>query len=99
MWPTFEQSLQRYQDVEQQLADPAVIGDRTRYTQLAKEHGSLAKLVKPYLDYLSVSDEVKHAQELIEAEKDAAMRKYAEEELTALRSRQKVLENKLEELY
>src|SRR5262245_46550741 len=99
MWPTFEESLRRYRNLEQQLADPAVIGDRARYTHAAKEHGSLAKLVKPYLDYLSVSEEVKHAEELAAGEKDAEMRKYAEEELAALRSRQKALESKLEELY
>src|SRR5262249_46202140 len=99
MWPRFEQSLRRYQELEQQLADPAVIGDRARYTHSAKEHASLAKLVKPYLDYLQVRDEAKHAEELAATEKDAAMRKYAEEELAALRSREQALQNKLEELY
>ena len=49
MWPAFEQSLTRYQELEQQLADPAVIADRARYTHAAKEHGSLAKTIKPYL--------------------------------------------------
>ena len=99
MWPSFEQSLQRYRELERQLADPVMIADRARYTHLAKEHGSLAKMIKPYLDYLAVSDEVKHAEELVAAEKDAEMRKYAQEELATLRSRQKTLEEKLEELY
>jgi len=49
MWTTFEQSLTRYHELEQQLGDPTVIADVARYTQTAKEYGSLAKLVKPYV--------------------------------------------------
>ena len=51
MWPAFEQALARYHELEQQLADPAVVADRSRFTRIAKEHGSLAKMVKPYLEY------------------------------------------------
>ena len=40
MWPFFEQSLNRYRELESQLGDPAVVGDRSRYTKLAKEHGA-----------------------------------------------------------
>ena len=50
MWPVFEQSLNRYRELEQQLSDPAVVADRARFTRTAKEHGSLAKQVKPYLE-------------------------------------------------
>ena len=51
MWPHFEQALARYRDLEQQLSDPAVVADRARYARAAKEHGALAKQVKPYLEY------------------------------------------------
>jgi peptide chain release factor 1 len=98
MWQTFEQSLVRYRDLERQLADPAVIGDRNRYTQTAKEHGALAKLVKPYLEFKKVDEDVAHAAALVAAESDPEMRKYAEEELAALRARQKGLQARLEEL-
>jgi peptide chain release factor 1 len=98
MWQTFEQSLVRYRDLERQLADPAVIGDRNRYTQTAKEHGALAKLVKPYLEFKKVDEDVAHAAALVAAESDPEMRKYAEEELAALRARQKGLQARLEDL-
>jgi peptide chain release factor 1 len=98
MWPTFEQSLERYRQLESQLADPAVIGDRNRYTQAAKEHGSLAKVVKPYLEFKKLSEDAAQAQALAEAETDPEMRRYAEEEATALRERRKALEVKLEDL-
>jgi peptide chain release factor 1 len=98
MWPTFEKLLARYRELEEQLADPAIIADRNRYTQAAKEHGSLAKLVKPYLEYQKVTEDVSQAQALVEAEADADMRRYAEEELAALRARQQVLQGRLEDL-
>ncbi|HEV3261387.1 MAG TPA: peptide chain release factor 1 [Gemmataceae bacterium] len=98
MWPRFEQSLARYQELERQLADPAVIGDRSRYTQAAKEHGALAKMVKPYLEYQKVTADVAQAEALAGGESDPEMRRYAEEELAALRGRQQALRSRLEDL-
>jgi peptide chain release factor 1 len=98
MWPVFEQSLSRYRELEQQLADPAVIADRARYTRLAKEHGSLAKLVKPYLEYKGISEQVDEAEALLAAETDPAMRGYLEQELQSQKKQQAELHGRLEEL-
>jgi peptide chain release factor 1 len=98
MWSRFEESLARYQALEQQLADPAVIADRARYAQLAKEHGSLAKMVKPYLEYRKLGEEIAQNQLLLDAETSADMRSYLEEELTTLRARQAALHARLEDL-
>ncbi|HMF14732.1 MAG TPA: PCRF domain-containing protein, partial [Gemmataceae bacterium] len=98
MWQTFETALTRYRELEQQLADPIVIADRARYTAAAKEHGATAKLVKPYLEYRKLSEDVAQAAALAAAENDPAMRQYAEEELESLRSRQAELTSKLEDL-
>jgi peptide chain release factor 1 len=98
MWETFEQKLARYRELEEQLADPIVIGDRARYTQAAKEHGSLAKLVKPYLEYKKLNDDIAQAEALAGAENDPAMRQYAEEELAGLRARHHILHGRLEDL-
>jgi peptide chain release factor 1 len=97
MWQALEQSLSRYRELEQQLADPAVIADRTRYAQAAKEHGRLARLVKPYLEYQQVSEAVGQAEALLAAETDPEMRSYAEEELAALRARREALHARLED--
>jgi len=98
MWQRFEEALARNRELEQQLADSVVIADRSRYTQAAKEHGSLAKLVKPYLEYQNLTGEVAEAEALLAAESDAAMRGYAEEELQSLRRRQDALRTRLEDL-
>ncbi len=97
MWPKFDEFLARYRELEHQLADPAVIGDRARFTQVAKEHGSLAKMVKPYLEYQDVTRAIADAEALA-AESDPEMRSLAEEELARLRSQQQPLQGRLEDL-
>jgi len=96
MWPVFEQDLNRYRELESQLSDPAVVADRPRYTKAAKEHGSLAKRLKSYIEYKEVSDEI--AQWEAMAASDPSMQADAEQELTPLRSRQQALSQKLEDL-
>jgi peptide chain release factor 1 len=97
VWPVFEQSLNRYRDLERQLSDPALAADRVRFARIAKEHGALGKQVKPYLEFLKLADDIAQAEALVQGETDAEMRGYAEQELTDLRARQTALRNKLED--
>jgi peptide chain release factor 1 len=96
MWAHFEQLLARYRDLERQLAEPDIAADRARYTRTAKEHGSLAKQVKPYLEYKQVAEDITHAEPLV-AEADAEMKAYAEQELSELRARRQALVSRLED--
>src|SRR5262245_15834401 len=98
MWPAFDQALSRFNELERQLADPAVISDRARYTQLAKEHGALAKKVKPYQEYLAVTDNMAQAEGLLASETEAEMKGMIEEELAGLRPRKQALHDRLEEI-
>jgi peptide chain release factor 1 len=96
-WPAFEQALQRSTELEHLLADPAVIADRARYTQTAKEHGSLAKMVKPYLEFQKLASDVAQAESMLETA-DADMRELVAEELAALKPRLDALRTRLEDL-
>src|SRR6516165_10021052 len=98
MWPLFEQSLQRYRELEQLLADPAVVADRVRYTRIVKEHGSLARQVKPYLEFREVEEHLRQAEAMATAESDADMKAYAEQEANQLRERRDALRVRLEEI-
>jgi peptide chain release factor 1 len=97
MYPAFEQSLARYVELERQLSDPAVIADRGRYSQFAKEHGKLAKSVKPYQEYKKLCEDVAQAEALRDGG-DAEMRALAEEELAQLAPRRQALQTRLEDL-
>jgi peptide chain release factor 1 len=97
VWPVFEKSLARYRELEAQLADPDVAGDRVRYTRVAKEHGALARQVKPYLDYKAINEDIAGARAVLEAETDPEMRQYAAQELESLQAREKALVERLED--
>jgi peptide chain release factor 1 len=98
MWPAFEQLLARYRELEQLLSDPATIGDRVRYARTAKEHGTLARQVKPYLEHQQVEADLREAEALLAAEPDPEMRRYATQEVEALRARRAALQTRLEDI-
>ena len=62
MWPAFDQAKARFTELEQLLADATVIADRAKYTKLAKEHGALIKMIRPYDEYLKVSADLQNAE-------------------------------------
>lgn len=98
-WPAFEEALARHKELEQLLSEPEVIGDRARYSKLAKEHGSLAKMVKPYNEYLKVSSEVEQSEALLAgADADDDMRALIKEDLASLKPRHEALVSRLEDL-
>jgi peptide chain release factor 1 len=95
MWPAFEQALTRHRELETMLGDPVVIADRVRYTKLAKEHGALQKVVKPYIEFLAVTKEIEQANAMLA---DPEMKALAEEELKGLRERESGLRTRLEDI-
>ena len=94
MWPFFEQALARYRELETLLSSPDVGPDLPR---LAKEHGSLARKVKPYLEYLQLLDDVASAEAMLAGESDPDLKAYGEEELAQLLARRDELTARLEE--
>ncbi|MCI0681886.1 MAG: peptide chain release factor 1 [Gemmataceae bacterium] len=99
MLPAFEQAKARHEELEKQLADPAVIADRARYTRVAKEHGSLTKMVKPYLEFLQVDANLQQAKTMLTgAEGDADMQALVTEELATLEPRYDALKSRLEDI-
>lgn len=98
MWPTLAPKVERYRELERLMIDPAVVTDPARYGPLAKEHASLSKLIKPYLEYEQVGESLRQAEALLAAESDPEMRSYAQEEVNSLRRRQEELKNRVEDL-
>jgi peptide chain release factor 1 len=97
VWPVFEQSVTRFRELEQQLSDTAVVADRARFARLAKEHGALAKQVKPYLEYKQVLHDLRQSEDLAAAESDVEMQQLARQEVAELSSRRDALQSRLED--
>lgn len=89
-----DQTLARFEELERQLLDPAVQADGARYSQVAREHGSIAKLGAKYRRFRSLNQQIAEAREMIEGG-DADMRELAEAELPGLREEREQLWNEL----
>jgi len=97
MWASLQKNVDRYRELEEQMADPSVMGNPVRFTRIVKEHGRLARMVKPYQTFEQLEREVAQAEEMLAAETDPEMRGYAEEELAGLKHRRETLRGQLED--
>jgi peptide chain release factor 1 len=91
---TLDEKLDRFQQLEQQLVDPAVLAQPARVAAAAREHGSLAKLATKYRRFQVLNNQIGETQDMIEG-KDAELREMAEAELPMLRQEREVLWNEL----
>lgn len=78
-----DRKLTRFEDLEQQMADPAVQSDSSKMAAVAREHGSLAKLATKYRRFREVLGEMDDVRELA-ASGDSDEKELAEEELGTL---------------
>ncbi|MFK8111541.1 MAG: peptide chain release factor 1 [Rubripirellula sp.] len=82
---TLEEKLSRFQQLETDMADPAVQADGTRMSATAREHGGLAKVANKYRDFKRLSDEIAGCKEMAEAAEDSEEKEMAEAEMDSLR--------------
>jgi len=98
MWPSLEKKLQRYRELEQLLGEPEIVTDPHRYGPLAREHGSLTKVVRPYEEFQNLTASIAQSEAVLAAETDPEMRAYAEEELGSQRARHEALKTRIEDM-
>lgn len=88
----------RFEEVGQLLAQPGVVNDRKKFTELSKEYGNLGKVVDKYREFSLVKEAHAHAKEILETEKDAELRELAKMELDELEPKIESLDKDLKEL-
>ncbi|MHC4740430.1 MAG: PCRF domain-containing protein, partial [Planctomycetota bacterium] len=75
----------RFDEIEQQISDPAIACDAARLIALSKEQGKLKHLVGKYRDYKSVVSQITDAELIIDdSSADEDFRELAKEELEQL---------------
>jgi peptide chain release factor 1 len=89
-----EQKLARFEELELQMTDPAVLTDSNRLAAAAREHGSLARLAKKYRRFKELNIEIAEARQMAEGD-DMEMRELADAELPALIDAREELWNEL----
>lgn len=89
-----ESKLARYEELERNLIDPVVLADGERLASVAREHGSLNRLVTKYRRFKDLNQQITEARELI-AGRDIEMRELAEAELPELLAERETLWDEL----
>jgi peptide chain release factor 1 len=65
-----EQVITRFGELENDLADPAVIGDRARFTEVSRAYRDLEQAAKLAVEYRRVADDAAGARELLAEDGD-----------------------------
>jgi peptide chain release factor 1 len=77
----------KYDELNQQLADPEVVSDSKRYQKTAKAHAELGELVAKFREYKDLERGISETQAMVREETDAELKAMAEEELARLEGR------------
>ena len=88
----------RYDEIERQMADPIVLADHVKLTELAQERSDLQPLVEAYHQHQTLSEELAGAREMVELEEDSDMIALAEDETNRLTQQLEQLEEQMRRL-
>jgi peptide chain release factor 1 len=90
--------VDRYEEIENQMADPDILADHVRLTELAQERSDLESLVETYRQYRKTREELDGARDLLDQESDDELRALAEAEIDPLSETLELLESRLRTL-
>lgn len=88
----------RYEELNRQLQDPAVLSDSDKLQQVAKEHREVEVVVEVLRAIVELKESIEESQEIIKSNEDAELSELAREELPLQRADLSTLEEKLQEL-
>jgi peptide chain release factor 1 len=97
MFDRLREIERRFEELERQVADPAVIANRREFARLAKERAQLEETVVAWRERQRVAAELEEHRELAQG-KDPDLRELARAELPALESRIAALDGQLKQL-
>ncbi len=87
-----EEIKRRWEEIGEQLTDPAVIADMKRYVKLNKDYKDLEPIVQAFKEYKNVLGNIQNAREILQTEKDEDFREMAKEELDTFETTKEELE-------
>jgi peptide chain release factor 1 len=89
-----DEKLARFEELEKQLEDPAVLSNSSQLAAVARERGSLAKLATKYRRFKELNAEIAETIEMTQGE-EAEIRDLAESELPHLKEQREALWSEL----
>jgi len=79
-----DDTLSRFEELERLMTDPAVLADSHKLQQIAREHGTIAKMATKYRRFNQLNAQIREADEMLRSP-DAELRELAEMELPELK--------------
>lgn len=89
------QVKERYDELNQAMADPSIYDRPKEYAELTIEHTQLKELVEDYKEWQSLNSDLKGNNELIEQDDDATITEMAKEENIEIKKRLHELEDEI----
>ncbi len=95
MFDKLEELVQRYQEVLNELAEPAIANNQERYRKLMKEEADLSEIVAVYKEYKAAKEGIEESLLLLDEESDEEMKELVKEELNSCKEKVEETERKL----
>ena len=98
MFPSLQEKLKRFEELEQQLQDPDVLADTSKLLGIQREYGGLQKFALRIREFNQLEEDVETARLMVQEESDPASKEMARAELNDLQSQFETMQAELEEL-
>ncbi len=95
MFDKLEKIVERVQEIQTLLSDPAVVVDQRRFRDLGKELRALEPIVASYQRYKKVDSDLRGSRDLLETVSDPELKAMAQEEYETLTAKLAQLEEEL----
>lgn len=95
MFDKLEDVVQRFEQVNEKLADPTVYERQKEFQELNRERSNLEEIVAVYKEYKQAKADLEEAKNMLRNEKDEDLRAMAKEEVSSVEDRLPGLEEQL----
>ena len=95
MLEKIDKIARRYEELEKRMADPEVLADHVKLTELAQERSDIQPIVESYRRHKELQQELDDTRELLEMAEDPEMIEMAEEEIVQLEAELESLEERM----
>jgi len=97
MFGKLEEIEEKFEQLEQELAEPEIFNDQDRYKKVSKAHADLGDIVKVFREYKQISQDIEDNKEMLN-DSDADIQEMAKMEIEELEPQLPALEDKLKVL-
>ncbi|WP_027438168.1 peptide chain release factor 1 [Lachnospira multipara] len=95
MFDRLEDTVNRYEDINAELANPDVVNDQDKFRKLMKEQANLTPIISAYTEYKSNKQNMEDSLIMLDEESDEELKELAKEELASSKARIAELEQEL----